>query len=181
MLFRSHTQALRLVCHVDEFDDLLADLALHRLDVVLADHGPPTNPNLKLYGHALGSSPMAWYAAAPLAAAAQRGFPDSLGRVPIILPSHHAAVRLCLDHWFEQHGLHPRIVGEFEDSALLKAFGASGMGVFPAATRVHEELVRQYRVRRIGPCAAVEEHYFAISAERRVQHPLVHRLLAGRG
>ena len=85
-----HTQALRLVCHVDEFDDLLADLALHRLDVVLADHGPPTNPNLKLYGHALGSSPMAWYAAAPLAAAAQRGFPDSLGRVPIILPSHHA-------------------------------------------------------------------------------------------
>lgn len=176
-----HTQALRLVCHVDEFDDLLADLALHRLDVVLADHGPPTNPNLKLYGHALGSSPMAWYAAAPLAAAAQRGFPDSLGRVPIILPSRHAAVRLRLNHWFEQHGLHPRIVGEFEDSALLKAFGASGMGVFPAATRVHEELVRQYRVRRIGPCDAVEEHYFAISAERRVQHPLVHRLLAGRG
>lgn len=174
-----HTQALRLICHVDEFDDLLADLALHRLDVVLADHGPPTNPNLKLYGHPLGSSPIAWYAASPLAAAAQRGFPDSLGHVPILLPSHHAAVRLRLDHWFERQGLHPRIVGEFEDSALLKAFGASGMGVFPAATRVHEELVRRYGVRRIGPCDSVEEHYFAISAERRVQHPLVQRLLAG--
>jgi LysR family transcriptional regulator, transcriptional activator of nhaA len=176
-----HTQALRLVCHVDEFDDLLADLALHRIDVVLADHGPPTNPNLKLYGHALGSSPIAWYAPAPLAATAQRGFPGSLRNVPVLLPSHHAAVRLRIDHWFERHGLHPRIVGEFEDSALLKAFGASGMGVFPAATRVHAELVRRYRVRRIGPCDGVEEHFFAISAERRVQHPLVQRLLAPHG
>ena len=176
-----HTQALRLVCHVDEFDDLLADLALHRIDFVLADHGPPTNPNLRLYGHALGSSPIAWYAPASLAAAARRGFPGSLGNVPVLLPSHHAAVRLRIDHWFERHGLHPRIVGEFEDSALLKAFGASGMGVFPAATRVHEELVRRYRVRRIGLCDGVEEHFFAISAERRVQHPVVQRLLARHG
>jgi LysR family transcriptional activator of nhaA len=168
---------LRLVCHEDEFDDLLAELALHRLDVVLADRGPPPNPNLKLYGHALGSSPVAWYAPASLAAAAQRGFPGSLAEMPVLLPSHHAAVRLRIDQWFERHALHPRVVGEFEDSALLKTFAAGGMGVFPAATRVHSDLVRRYRVRRIGACEGVEEHFFAIGTERRVQHPLVSRLV----
>lgn len=170
-------QELRLVCHEDEFDDLLADLALHRLDVVLADRGPPPNPNLKLYGHALGSSPVAWYAPASLAAVAQRGFPGSLAELPVLLPSHHAAVRLRIDQWFERHALHPRVVGEFEDSALLKTFAAGGMGVFPAASRVHDDLVRRYRVRRIGECEGVEEHFFAIGTERRVQHPLVSRLV----
>jgi LysR family transcriptional activator of nhaA len=169
---------LRLVCHVDEFDDLLADLALHRLDVVLADRGPPQNPNLKLYGHSLGSSPIAWYAPAALAPAAQRGFPGSLADAPVLLPSHHVAVRLRIDQWLERHGLHPKVVGEFEDSALLKTFAAGGLGVFPAAARVHDDLVQRYRVRRIGPCEGVEEHYFAIGTERRVQHPLVQRLLA---
>jgi LysR family transcriptional regulator, transcriptional activator of nhaA len=169
---------LRLVCHEDEFDDLLADLALHRLDVVLADRGPPPNPNLKLYGHALGSSPLAWYAPRALAPAARRGFPASLSEVPVLLPSHHAAVRMRIDRWFERNGLHPRVVGEFEDSALLKTFAAGGMGVFPAATRVHDDLVQRYRVRRIGPCDGVEEHFFAIGTERRVQHPLVQRLLS---
>ncbi|WP_395701937.1 LysR family transcriptional regulator [Aquabacterium sp.] len=168
---------LRLVCHVDEFDDLLADLALHRLDVVLADRGPPPNPNLRLYGHALGSSPIAWYAPTALAGAAQRGFPASLAQVPVVLPSHHAAVRLRIDQWFERHELHPRVVGEFEDSALLKTFAAAGLGVFPAAASVQDELVRHYRVRCIGPCEGVQEHYFAIGTERRVQHPLVQRLL----
>lgn len=168
---------LRLVCHVDEFDDLLGDLALHRLDLVFADRGPPANPNLKLYGHALGASPMAWYAPASLAAAAQRGFPQSLAEVPVLLPSQHAAVRLRLDQWFERLGVRPRVVGEFEDSALLKTFGADGLGVFPAATRVHEDLVRRYKVRRVGDCAGVEDHFFAIGTEKRVQHPLVQRLL----
>jgi LysR family transcriptional activator of nhaA len=100
---------------------------------------------------------------------------DQAGEQP---PSHHAAVRLRIDQWLERHGLHPRLVGEFEDSALLKTFGAGGLGVFPVATRVHDELVRRYRVRRIGPCEGVEEHFFAIGTERRVQHPLVQRLLA---
>jgi LysR family transcriptional regulator, transcriptional activator of nhaA len=171
---------LRLVCHEDEFADLLADLALHRLDVVLADRGAPPNPNLKLYSHALGVSPMAWYAPPALAAAARRGFPASLGQLPVLLPSHHAAVRLRLDQWFERQGLRPRVVGEFEDSALLKTFAAGGMGVFPAATLVHDDLQSRYHVRRIGACDGVEEHFFAIGTERRVQHPLVQRLLAAR-
>jgi LysR family transcriptional regulator, transcriptional activator of nhaA len=171
---------LRLVCHEDEFADLLADLALHRLDVVLADRGAPPNPNLKLYSHALGASPMAWYAPPALATAARRGFPASLADVPVLLPSHHAAVRLRLDQWFERQGLRPRVVGEFEDSALLKTFAAGGMGVFPAATLVHDDLQSRYHVRRIGDCDGVEEHFFAIGTERRVQHPLVQRLLSAR-
>ena len=125
----------------------------------------------------LGSSPIAWYAPAALAAAARRGFPGSLATLPVVLPSHHAAVRLRIDQWFERHDLHPRVVGEFEDSALLKTFAAAGLGVFPAAASVHDELVRHYRVRSIGPCEGVQEHFFAIGTERRVQHPLVQRLL----
>jgi LysR family transcriptional regulator, transcriptional activator of nhaA len=171
--------SLRLLCHVDEFDDLLADLALHRLDVVLADRPAPVNANLRLYSHPLGACSLSWYAAEPLARAARRGFPRSLGAVPLLLPSAHAAVRARLDQWFERQGLQPQIVGEFEDSALLKTFGASGMGAFPAPDVVHEDLVARYRVQRVGPCTGVDEHFFAIGTEKKVQHPLVRRLLPG--
>ena len=168
---------LQLLCDDDEFSDLLADLALHRLDLVLADRGAPPNPNLKLYSHSLGQSAVSWYAPPELAAAARRDFPRSLARVPVLLPTAHAAVRGRLDRWFEQAGVHPRIVGEFEDSALLKTFGAAGMGVFPAPELVHTDLTSRYGVRRIGPCEGVEERFFAICSEKKVQHPLVLRLL----
>lgn len=171
--------ALRLLCHQDEFEDLLGDLALHRLDVVLADRAAPNNFNLKLYSHALGSSAMGWYATAPLLATARRGFPKSLEKVPVLLPTSHAAVRNRLDRWFEQHGVKPHIVGEFEDSALLKTFGSGGMGVFPAPALVHDELIDRYAVKQVGPCEGVEEHFFAIGTEKKVLHPLVKRLLPG--
>ena len=171
---------LRLVCHVDEYADLLGDLALHRLDVVLADKPVPPNPNLKVYSHPLGSSTLAWYAPPALAAAAQRGFPQSLARVPVLLPTIHASVRGRLDQWFERQGVRPDVVGEFEDSALLKTFGASGLGVFPAVTLVHDDLVSRYGVKRIGGCDGVEEQFFAIGTEKRVRHPLVERLLPAR-
>lgn len=168
---------LRLQCHEDEFDDLLGDLALHRFDAVLADRAAPANPNVKLYSHPVGSSLLAWYASAPLYAAARKGFPNSLASVPVILPTTHVATRARLDLWFERNAIRPRIVGEFEDSALLKTFGASSMGVFPAAELVHDELVAQYHVKRIGACDGVEEHFHLIVADKKVQHPLVQRLL----
>ena len=168
---------LKLLCHEDEFSDLLAGLALHRLDVVLSDRAAPPNPNLKVYSHPLASSTMAWYAPAPLYAAARRGFPQSLGKVPVLLPTTHAAVRVRLDQWFERLAIKPRVVGEFEDSALLKTFGAAGMGVFPAAELVHEDLTARYNVRRVGSCDSVEEHFFAIGAHKKVLHPLVQKLL----
>jgi len=169
---------LRLLCHEGEIADLLADLALHRLDVVLTDRLAPPNPNVRTYSHALGASTLAWYAPPALAAAARRGFPQSLARVPVVLPTPHVAVRSLIDHWFERHGVQPRIVGEFEDSALLATFGAGGMGVFPAVELVHDELTARYGVKRIGRCEGVEQHFFAIGTEKKVQHPLVQRLLA---
>ncbi|EHN65955.1 LysR family transcriptional regulator [Comamonas testosteroni] len=172
---------LRLLCLVDEFEDLLGDLALHRLDVVLADRAAPPNPNLKVYSHSLGSSPLAWYAPASLFAAARQDFPQSLAKVPVLLPTAHAAVRARLDQWFERESIKPHVIGEFEDSALLKTFGAAGMGVFPMASLVHEDLTTRYGVKRLGDCEGVEEHFFAIGASRKVLHPLVQKLFSTRG
>lgn len=168
---------LRLRCHEAPFEELLADLALHRLDVVLADQAAPINANMKLYSHALGASGFAWYAPPPLHAAARRGFPQSLERVPVLLPTAQSVVRQRLDQWFEREGLRPMIVGEFDDSALLKTFGAGGLGVFPAAAMVHDDLIERYGVRRVGECAGVDEHFWAIGSDKKVAHPLVQRLV----
>jgi LysR family transcriptional activator of nhaA len=167
---------LHLLCHEDEFADLLGDLALHRLDAVLADQPAPANPNLRVFTHALSKSPLAWYAPAPLAAGAKRGFPQSLGRTPVLLPTSHAAVRVRLNRWFEQEGISPTVVGEFEDSALLATFGAAGMGVFPAPALSDEALARQ-GLQRIGTCKDVAEEFFLICTERKFVHPFVQRLL----
>jgi LysR family transcriptional regulator, transcriptional activator of nhaA len=171
---------LRLLCHEGEIPDLLAELALHRLDIVLADQTPPQNANVRVYSHSLGSSALAWYAPPSLVAAARRGFPQSLAKVPVLLPTTHAAVRSSIDQWFERQGVQPRVAGEFEDSALLKTFGASGMGVFAAVELVHDELIARYGVKRVGSCEGAEEQFFAIGTERRVAHPLVQRMLRAR-
>jgi LysR family transcriptional activator of nhaA len=171
------TKNLRLLCDEDEFDDLLGDLALHRLDVVLADRPAPPNPNLKLYSHELGSSSLAWYAPEPLLTAARRGFPQSLAKVPVLLPTSHASVRPKIDQWFERHEVTPHIAGEFEDSALLVTFGAAGFGVFPAAELIHDKLTSRYDVTRIGLCEGFEERFYAIGTEKKVAHPMVHQLL----
>lgn len=169
---------LRLVCHEDDFDDLLADLALHRLDVVLSDRPAPANPNLKLYSHAMGSSPLGWYAPKEWLAQARKDFPRCLAEVPVLLPSAHASVRMRIDQWFEQQGVLPHVVGEFEDSALLATFGSSGMGVFPASERMREKLSSGYGLQWLAPCEGVQEHFYAIGTARKVQHPLVQKLLA---
>lgn len=172
---------LRLLCHVNALPDLLGDLALHRLDVVLADRPAPANPNLKLYSHPLGASPLAWYGPRALATRARKKFPASLNEVPVLLPTVHAATRARLDHWFDRNGIRPRVAGEFEDSALLKTFGAGGMGLFPAAERVQDELAERYHVQPVGRCEGADEHYYAIGTEKKIAHPLVQRLMpAGR-
>lgn len=168
---------LRLLCNEGALDDLLGDLALHRLDIVLSDRPAPANPNIKLYSHAMGTSTIGWYGTPALVKAASKNFPHSLADVPLLLPCAHTAVRTRLDQWFEQRAIRPRMVGEFADSALLKTFGASGMGVFPAAEWVHDDLLAHYAVKRLGHCEGVTEHFFAIGTEKKVQHPLVQRLL----
>jgi LysR family transcriptional activator of nhaA len=168
---------LRLLCLEGQFNDLLGDLALHKLDVVISDRPAPPSPNIKLYSHALGSSSIAWYGKLSLLQTAQHDFPECLATLPVLLSTSHTASRDRLNHWFKQLGIRPRIVGEFEDGALLKTFGANGMGVFPAAEWVHEELLSHYAVERLGPCEGVTEQFYAIGTEKRVQHPLVQQLL----
>lgn len=172
-----HTPDLRLICHEDRFEGLLAELALHRLDVVLTDRAPTPNPNLKVYSHPLGASPVHWYGPAAWVAQAQADFPRSLAQVPVLLPTAHASVRARLDQWFERQGIRPKVVGEFQDSALLATFGSAGMGVFPAAQWMHDKLISRYEVEHLGTCDGVEEPFFAIGTEKRVMHPLVQKLL----
>lgn len=171
---------LRLHCYDDEYEDLLADLALHRLDVILADRAPPPNPSLRVFSHSLGSPALAWYAPKALYALARKDFPGSLARVPVLLPTAHAAARTRLDSWFERRAITARVVGEFEDSALMATFGAGGMGVFPASELAREDMTTHYGVKWLGPCEGVEEHLFAIGSQRKVLHPLVQRLLASK-
>ncbi|HEX5806219.1 MAG TPA: LysR family transcriptional regulator [Macromonas sp.] len=171
------TPDLRLVCHEGEMPDLLADLSLHRLDVVLSDHPAPPNPHLRTHNHPLGVSGFGWYATHEWQAAAQTGFPACLQNMPVLLPTSHASVRARLDQWLLQQGLRPRVVGEFEDSALLETFGSAGLGAFPATLAVQRELEQRRAARLLGTCDGVEEHYYAISTERKVAHPLVRQLL----
>lgn len=172
-----HTPDLRLQCLEGHFEGLLADLALHRLDVVLTDRVPVHNPNLKVYCHPLGRSPMAWYGHKELAAKVLDDFPAALSNVPVLLPTQHAFVRPRLDAWFERVGVVPKVVGEFQDSALLATFGSAGMGIFPAAQWVQDKLTQRYDVQLLGVCEGVEEHFFAIGTEKKVMHPLVQKLL----
>lgn len=168
---------VRLLCHEDEFERLLADLALHRLDAVLSDRPAPANPNLRLYSHALGEGSLDWFAPAAIARRHAKRFPECLGELPVLLPTGHSAVRIAIDQWFERHGIRPRIAGEFEDSALLTAFGRAGMGVFPASRWSREELLDDSRLRLLGETPELVEHFYLISAERKIQHVLVQRLV----
>lgn len=181
---------LRLLCHDGELEDILGELALHKLDLVISDRPPPPNPSLRLYGHPLGTSPIAWYAAPVLTkplpairgAQGRKRRTEALavalasGELPVLLPTGHGALRARLDHWFERQGLRPRVAGEFEDSALLQTFGAAGMGLFPAATLVEDDLVKRYGVQRVGDCEGVEEQFFAITPQKKIGHPLVKRV-----
>lgn len=168
---------VRLLCHEDEFDRLLGDLALHKLDAVLSDRAAPPNPNLRLYSHALGEASLDWFAPVAMAKKCRRSFPGCLAEMPVLLPTGHAAVRPRVDQWFEKHGVRPRVAGEFEDSALLAAFGRSGMGAFPASRWSREDLLQDKGLRLLGESPDLVEHFYLISAERRIQHPLVSRLL----
>lgn len=168
---------LRLVCDDGEMADLLAALVLHKLDVVLTDHPAPPHSQLKVHSHSLGTSDIGWYGAPRWWELAHADFPASLEQVPVLLPTSHSVVRSQLDRWLMQRGLRPAVVGEVEDSALLETFGSTGLGVFPAALAAQDELCKRSQVRLIGACEGVQEHYYAISTERKVMHPLVQQML----
>ena len=168
---------LRLLCHEAEFQPLLGELALHKLDAVLADRAAPPNPALRTTSQLLGSSAIAWYAPPLWAEAAANGFPHSLAVVPVLLPTDHAAMRARIDHWLERERIRPRIAGEFEDSALLSTFAATGMGVMPAPVSLGEHLAQTYGLVQVGSTPEVQEQFHLIYSARKVMHPLLTRLL----
>lgn len=168
------TPSLKLVCHEGEFEQLVAELALHHLDLVLAGQPAPHNSNLRLTSERLVDSPVDWYGPAALVHQADIDqFPQSLNRLPVLLPTGHSALRLMLDRWFEGHELRPRIVGEFEDSALLTLFAARGMGVFPVSSLGADDVGLVHGLRLLGRCDGVREEIHAVRSRRGHHHPLV--------
>lgn len=169
---------VRLICDEGEFNALLADLALHRLDVVLTDRAAPVNANLKVFSTPLGDFATGLFAAPALAERFRPDFPKSLDGAPLLLPTRHNALRGRIDRWLENSNIHPKIVGEFEDSALLTTFGRGGLGIFPAPLALAEQVASQLQSVPLGAMTGVSEHIFAISNERRIRHPAVEALCA---
>lgn len=169
---------VRLICDEGEFETLLADLALHRLDVVLTDRTAPVGGNLKVFSTRLGEFATGLFATSSLAGAYQANFPQSLAGAPMLLPTRHNALRGQIDRWLEQAGVRPKIVGEFEDSALLTTFGRGGLGIFPAPLALAEQIAVQLDAHPLGAMNGVSELIYAISSERRIRHPAVEALCA---
>ena len=161
---------LRVRCHESSLEQLLADLAVHRLDIVLSDQPAPRGLNLRAYNHMLGESSLSFFALRANARRYRSRFPQSLNDAPMLLPTQHSALRRLMDDWFEEQGLAPKIVGEFDDSALMKAFGEAGTGVFAAPSVIEEEICRMYRMAVIGRSDSITERFYAISPERRLKH-----------
>lgn len=164
-------QPIRLVCAEGPADELLADLALHKLDVVLSDIPTPPWLKLRAFNHPLGGSEVIFVGGQHLAAQHRVGFPGSINHAPMLLPVEGTALRSSLEQWFDSAKVRPRIVGEFEDSALMKSFGQAGAGLLPIPAVVEAEVAAQYQLERVGRADGVIEKFFAISSERRVRHP----------
>jgi LysR family transcriptional activator of nhaA len=172
------TRPVRLVCYEDQFEALLADLALHKLDVVLTDREVRAGASLKLFSHQLFDSEMVVVGAPVLAAAWQAGFPANLNGAPFLLPTRNNALRGKIDEWFVQHRVRPDVVGEFEDNALLNTFGRRGLGLFFAPAALADDVAAQFGAVRIGTVDSVREQFYAISNERKIKHPAVEAILA---
>jgi len=166
-------ESVRIVCRENSIESLLAELALHRLDLVIADSPIPHAVNVRGFNHQLGECGISFFAAPKLANTLSGDFPQNLNGAPILLPGETTVTHSRLLNWFDNQHIHPRIVGEFDDSALMKAFGHAGTGIFIAPTPIANEVEKQYGVSVIGKTEEVREQFYAISVERRISHPAV--------
>ncbi len=166
-------EPVKLVCREDRLQTLAAELSIHRLDMVLADRPLPSSMDIKGYSHPLGECGIAFLAAKRVTKILPGAFPACLDGAPLLIPGEDSALRVPLLRWLEKQGVTPVIVGEFDDSALMSAFGQAGAGVFPAPLTVAPAVMRQYEVAELGRTADIRERYFAISVERRLSHPAV--------
>lgn len=166
-------EPIRLDCVHERPDLLLAKLAVFGLDLVLADAPAPPGVKVRAYSHLLGECAVSVFGTESLAAAHRRGFPRSLDGAPFLLPSEDSALRLSLEEWFQKQRIRPRVVGTFEDSALLDAFGQAGAGLFAMPAAIEGEARRQYGVRVVGRLSSVRQRFYAITVERQLRNPAV--------
>jgi len=170
-------EPIKMTCMENDLDSLLGDLAIHKLDLVLSDRAIPTGLNVKAYSHDLGGSGLSFFGTQALCDEYSKNgktpFPQILNHAPILLPINDHVVRRSLDDWFDQQNVTPKVIAEFEDSALLKAFGEGGRGFFPAPTAMKRQVESMYGVRCIGEVNNVSERFFVISPERKLKHPAV--------
>jgi LysR family transcriptional activator of nhaA len=171
-------QKVKLVCVEDDFESLLGNLSVHKLDVVLTDRPVPSGTTLKVFSHLLGESDIALFGLPELAKRYKPKFPASLDGAPLLLPTRSNAIRGRLDHWFEVNDVRPDVVGEFDDNALLNTFGRGGIGLFPASSALEKDVRDQFGAVPVGALADVREQFYAISNERRIKHPAVEAILA---
>ena len=165
--------SVRLVCLEASLADLLADLSVHKIDLVLADAPMSPTLNVRAYNHLLGESGLSFFATRKAARKYKTGFPHSLNDAPMLMPTASSALRRSLEQWLEQQDIKPVVVAEFEDRALMKAFGEAGTGIFTSPSAVEEDVVTKYGVSVIGRTDEIKERFYAISAERRIKHPAV--------
>ena len=166
-------EAVRIICKEGDIDSLLTELAVHKVDMVIADGPIPSNVNVRGFNHPLGESGISFFAVPKLAKTLGKDFPQSLNGAPMLMPGEMTMVQSRLLKWFDGLHIYPRIIGEFDDSALMKAFGQAGAGVFIAPTAIAAEVEKQYGVINIGQTDEVIEQFFAISVERKITHPAV--------
>jgi len=164
-------ETIRVVCWEGNLEKLLSDLAVHKLDLVLSDRPMPAGLNVKAYNHMLGESEVSFFSQKRKAVSYKNKFPQSLDKAPMLLPVKTNVLRRNLDDWFDQVEVAPKVVAEFDDSALLKAFGSAAVGVFPSPSVIKEEVEHMYHAREIGKVDGVKETYYAISPERKLKHP----------
>jgi LysR family transcriptional activator of nhaA len=164
---------VRIVCHEGKRANLLGELATHQLDVVITDAPLGPDMHVRAFNHLLGESGVSIFGTAARVRDLRRRFPASLTGAPMLLPTEGTTLRRTLDQWFTAHDIRPNIVGEFDDTALLKVFGQAGVGVFPAPTALDKAIRRQYGVALAGRLDDVRERFYAISVERRLKHPAV--------
>lgn len=164
---------VRIVCREGTLESLVADLAMHEIDVVLSDSPLTPRRGIRAYSHHLGTCGVCWMAAPALARKLRRGFPGSLHGAPVLLPTDDTAIRRAVDQWLARHGLQPNVVGEFEDYALLREFARAGHGIAPVPQALETALHGQSGLRSIGGARGVQAHFHAISMERKIRHPAV--------
>ena len=164
-------EPIRLECVEDRPEQLLADLAVHRLDVVLLDAPAPSSVRVQAFSHLLGESGVSLFGTPALARRHRRRFPQSLDGAPLLLPTSGTALRRSLEQRLDRERIRPRIAGEFEDFALLAAFGETGLGLFPGPTAIERDVCRQHRVQVVGRLPDVRERFYALTVQRRLKHP----------